>query len=139
MLISIGLNSSVCERVLLMLLQFSLTCCRENVLERRTPLFPDGNWGLGSVILHPFSAHAPTAMQYTSLMMCSKRKYLVDESWVREFYSHEGVALCGSRAVASRSPTSNVEAQDRVLELDGDRSYIADCAQVMENFKEDFE
>ncbi|KAF9587295.1 hypothetical protein IFM89_001019 [Coptis chinensis] len=39
----------------------------------------------------------------------------------------------------SRSPTSNVEAQDRVLELDEDRSYIADCAQVMENIKEDFE
>ncbi|KAF9620630.1 hypothetical protein IFM89_013656 [Coptis chinensis] len=47
--------------------------------------------------------------------------------------------LLGITASFFWSPTSNVEAQDRVLELDGDRSYIADCAQVMENIKEDFE
>ncbi|KAF9625599.1 hypothetical protein IFM89_024372 [Coptis chinensis] len=37
------------------------------------------------------------------------------------------------------SPTPNVEAQDRVLELGRDRFYVVDCAQVMESSKEDLE
>ncbi|KAF9619429.1 hypothetical protein IFM89_007004 [Coptis chinensis] len=36
-------------------------------------------------------------------------------------------------------PASNVEARDRVLELDEDRSYVVDRAQVMANRKEYFE
>ncbi|KAF9619355.1 hypothetical protein IFM89_006542 [Coptis chinensis] len=50
-----------------------------------------------------------------------------------------GYELLGITTSFFWSPTSNVEAQGRVLELDDDRSYIVNCAQVMENIKEDFE
>ncbi|KAF9591975.1 hypothetical protein IFM89_010474, partial [Coptis chinensis] len=49
------------------------------------------------------------------------------------------IELCTKLALTSWSPASNVEAQDRVLELGRDRSYVVDCAQVMESSKEDFE
>ncbi|KAF9620640.1 hypothetical protein IFM89_013666, partial [Coptis chinensis] len=62
----------------------------------------------------------------------SNKNVLITLAW----YSSE---LLGITTSFFWSPTSNVEAQDRVVELDGDRSYIVDCAQVMENIKEDFE